>query len=254
MKKWIYVLYALVGICLASNGYCADNKVVVIPLWKTKTIEGNAVPADVLSGKTFTTADGELSGIRPPAPIGTDYVGKGVHPPDPRFKIFYARSKIDPYEVEQTGYGITDLMTGLIWMKSPGQSKKTRSEAVHSCENKITTYSFFSTGYPKIYLNDWRLPTVREFNSLLDYGRGAVHVAGSTALVVPNDFSDVLHGQYWTDTGSVTPCPPDGNRCNIVYYVNIVDADVDRALIDPTDSNPPEYYYWCVRGPYGIEY
>ena len=249
MKKWTYVLYALVGICLASNGYCADNKVVVIPLWKTKTIEGNAVPADVLSGKTFTTADGELTGIRPPAPIGTDYVGKGVHPPDPRFEIHTYNS------LEQTGYGITDLMTGLIWVKSPGQSKKTWLEAVDSCENMQTTYQATENGY--IFVNDWRMPTVREVNSLIAYSRGGGQIAGSNALVVPNFFTDVHSNIYWTASLADSLCP-DGQggvyRCNIDFTVDLRYATVIQETLDPNDQSPPQHYYWCVRGPYGIEY
>jgi hypothetical protein len=212
---------------------------------ENKNIEGNAVAADVLNGKTFSTADGIHTGIRPPAPIGTDYIGMGVHPPDPRFEVYTYNS------VEQWGYGVKDLMTGLIWMKSPGSSTSTWSDAVDSCENLITTFPVRS-GY--MFVSDWRLPTVREMNSLLDYGQGAVHLSGANALVVPNFFTDVINERYWTDSGAMTPCPPEGNRCNIVYFVNIDVADVDRDLIDPTASNPPEHYHWCARGPYGIEY
>jgi len=120
--KFVKLFFVLLCVgCIVPVWSKAADKVVIIPLWKSNKIVGDATSADVVGGKTFTSADGEHTGIRPPAPIGTDYVGKGIHPPDPRFQV-------NSYnDIEQTGYGVKDLMTGLIWMKSPGSSTSTWS-------------------------------------------------------------------------------------------------------------------------------
>jgi hypothetical protein len=237
---------------LTSQGYCAENKIVVIPLWKTKIIEGNAVAADVLNRKTFSTADGVHTGIRPPAPIGTDYVGKGVHAPDPRFTMYH-RSVGFQAEI---GYGVKDLMTGLIWTQSPSSSKKSWANAVASCENLETSY-VRAYGGRSISVEDWRMPTVREMNSLLAYSRGSGQIAGSNALVIPNFFTDVHSNIYWTDSLADSLCS-DGQggfyRCKIDFTIDLRYATVNHEVLDPNDQSPPQHYCWCVRGPYGIEY
>ena len=55
----------------------AQNKVVVIPLSDgcSAAPSGNATQPDVLEGKTFSSSIGiGLTGTRPPAPVGTDYI------------------------------------------------------------------------------------------------------------------------------------------------------------------------------------
>jgi hypothetical protein len=257
MKYFVSVICILAGICTAPITSRADNRVVVIPLLKNKKIVGDAEPADVVQGKTFTSADGEHTGIRPPAPVSTDYVniygnvggtidGAGIDPPDPRFTMYY-RSVGFQAEV---GYGVNDLLTGLIWMKSPSSSEKSWPNAATSCENLETSY-VPTYGARPVSVEDWRLPTVKEINSLFDYARGVS--PAPNALVQPNYFSNISSGIYWTDTISMVPCSPVGTKCNIVHVVDIDHATVSKQLIHP-DGEPPEHFYWCVRGPYGLEY
>jgi len=125
MKYLVFLLCILSVICSAYSGSLAADKVVVIPLLGGAV--GNATVADVVKGKTFSNKEKKnLEGIRPPAPIGTDYIGVGIHPPEPRFQV-------NSYnDIEQTGYGVKDLMTGLIWMKSPGSSTSTWSDPRNS--------------------------------------------------------------------------------------------------------------------------
>ncbi len=246
MKNYQLVFVLLVAGCIVPSWSGAADKVVVIPLFKNSKIVGDATPADVVGGKTFTSADGEHTGIRPPTPIGTDYVGKGVPPPDPRFQVFNYNG------VEQAGYGIKDLMTGLIWMKSPGSSTSTWPDAVNSCEDLITTYPVQPNAFMSV--SDWRLPTVREMSSLLDYSRGSGQVAGTNALVIPNFFTDVHNNIYWTASLIDSLCSNGQGgfyRCNIDVTVDLRYATVNHEVLD---QSPPQHFSWCVRGPYGIEY
>ena len=247
MKNYQLVFVLLVAGCIVPSWSAAADKVVVIPLFKNSKIAGDATPADVVKGKTFTSADGEHTGIRPPAPIGTDYVGKGVQPPDPRFQVYRG-----PFTAEiQTGYGVKDKMTGLIWRLSP-EPDNTYFQAKEYCMDMSTQY-FPGKGRP-ISVEDWRLPTVKELESLLDYGRGTVHISGDHALARPNFFTNVQPGDYWTNTMTMVPCPGGGgSRCNIVYTVDIDGATVHKAMLSGGQGDP-QYSFLCVRGPYGIDY
>ena len=246
--KFVKLFFVLLCVgCIVPVWSKAADKVVIIPLWKSNKIVGDATPADVVGGKTFTSADGEHTGIRPPTPIGTDCIGKGVQPPDPRFQVYRG-----PFTAEiQTGYGVKDRMTGLIWRLSP-EPDKMFFEARNYCQDMSTQY-IPSKGRP-ISVEDWRLPTVRELSSLMDYGRGAAHISGDHALARPNFFTNVQPGDYWTNTMTMVPCPGGGgSRCYIVYTVDIDGATVDKVMLSGGEGDP-QYSFLCVRGPYGIDY
>ena len=246
MKFFLLIFSLLFIVISAATTSLATDKVVVIPLLKNKKIAGDATPADVVQGKTFTASDGEHTGIRPPAPVASDYINKeGVNPPDPRFELFSYNG------VEQTGYGVKDLMTGLIWMKSPESSTATWGDSYQGCESRMTTYQAFDNGFMTV--SDWRLPTVREMNSLMDYGRGLVHVAGDNAVAGSSYFSSIRHGEYWTSSLAMVPCPGGSARCSLAYTVDIDQALIRQHLFNSGESSPV-YSSWCVRGPYNIEY
>lgn len=69
-----------------------------------------------------------------------------------------AHYSINPPSYEDNGDGtISDLVTGLMWTKDPGE-KMTHAEAVENATRLRTG------GY-----DDWRLPTVKELYSLIDF-------------------------------------------------------------------------------------
>jgi hypothetical protein len=250
MLRILLSIHILVAVSFMSGNTRADDTMVIIPLWKNKKIVGDATPADVLQGKSFTSADGEYTGIRPPAPIGSDYIGKGIHPPVPRFEVYRGPFTAEP----QAGYGAKDRMTGLIWRLSP-ENSKTFFEARNYCEGLSTQY-FTSIGSRPIGVDDWRLATVKELESLFDYSRAAVTVAGSNALAIPNYFSNVLNGEYWSDTLVYWVSCPGGSTglCCVSYLVDNQQATVRQEFFLPGHEGEPIHFSWCVRGPYGIEY
>ena len=78
---------------------------------------------------------------------------------------------------------ITDLNTGLMWQKDPGD-KITYNEAVSGVD------SFNLAGY-----SDWRLPSIKELYSLIDF-RGTYPSAGVTSGMTPFIDTDYFDFEY----------------------------------------------------------
>ncbi len=74
---------------------------------------------------------------------------------------FYRRGCPTANRFVDNGDGtVTDHCTGLVWQKATAPGTYTWQEALQYCENLTLA------GH-----NDWRLPNVRELQSILDYGR-----------------------------------------------------------------------------------
>lgn len=79
------------------------------------------------------------------------------------------------------GNSIIDQFTGLMWYKSPFASKVTWESAIQNAED------FSNEGY-----TDWRLPNIKEIQSLTDYSRSNP----SCDLI----FSELIVDKYWSST------------------------------------------------------
>ncbi len=115
-------------------------------------------------------------------------------------KTFYA------YCVRGDGYGlnnfvdngdgtITDLATGLMWQQADDGAGRTWEQALVYAEDLSLA------GY-----QDWRLPNVKEMQTLLDYNRSP-DATGSAAIdplfactVITNEGGQVDYGYYWSGT------------------------------------------------------
>lgn len=145
-----------------------------------------AKPEDVLAGKVFwglTSGQwGYLTGTRAESPIpetgqtisyrvGDDgHYQMGFEWPDPRF-------------TDNDDGTVTDNLTGLMWTKNAHHGVMTWYDAIDHCNN---------LEHPDY--DDWRLPNVRELQSLIDYG--------SVGPALPEDhpFIHVQEGFYWSST------------------------------------------------------
>lgn len=78
---------------------------------------------------------------------------KGVASPSPRFTVGSGISS----------NCVTDNLTGLMWLKNPDDVLKTWTDAITYCEALDGTSG--RGGY-----SDWRLPNVKELQSLIDFG------------------------------------------------------------------------------------
>ena len=95
---------------------------------------------------------------------------------------------------------VTDNLTDLIWLKDANcpAGSKTWQEALDWVV-LLNTTSIACTDYVSMTFSDWRLPSVKELLSLVDYGRA------SPALPSSHPFVAIQSGSYWSSTSWTTP-------------------------------------------------
>jgi len=87
------------------------------------------------------------------------------------------------FTVDATGSNVLDNFTGLMWTRNANiWGELTWSDAVNKCNSLVWG------GY-----DDWRLPNLRELNSLRDYGRYPTLPEGHA-------FTDLGSWYYWSST------------------------------------------------------
>ena len=140
----------------------------------------------------------------------------GVPWPDPRFS--------------DRGDGtVRDNLTGLIWLKDAGCiGQQTWVNALETCNALASPACGLTDGS---VAGDWRLPNLRELQSLIDYGRFA------PALPEGHPFTIEQFYFYWSSTTSQNVSYPNNS-----WGVRIQDGYVRY------DGPPYEFFAWCVRG------
>ena len=159
------------------------------------TGSGTATAADILIGKKAWATGTEVTGTRNPIPVGKTWQKicynidrasiacagtgqdgawqKGVEPPNPRF-------------TDNLNGTVTDNATGLIWLKNAGcyatQSWTTAVTSANSLASGACGLTDGSTA------GQWRLPNIKEMQSLIDCGK----VNGNPALPSGHPFSGVI--------------------------------------------------------------
>jgi hypothetical protein len=176
----------------------------------SQVLEGlgvSTIPAQVpKTGQTISYAAGDDGSLQ-----------KGVPWPDPRFT--------------DNGNGtVMDNLTGLIWMKNANAfSTVSWSQALIIANGLKSNDADLTDGS---VAGDWRLPNLRELQSLIDYS--------STNPALPEGHPFVglppaSNCNYWSSTTNTR----DSSNA---FYVNFVEGFVvynDRSL---------GFYVWCVRG------
>jgi hypothetical protein len=107
---------------------------------------------------------------------------------------------------------ITDRTTGLMWSKNPHTDLPEKFKGTMVWKDVITAYKELSfAGH-----NDWRLPTVEELRSIVDYTRGAKE---NEPAIDTKFFPDTKCSWYRTST----PCAfSEGSVwCVNFYYGNV---------------------------------
>jgi hypothetical protein len=140
---------------------------------------------------------------------------KGIEWPNPRFT--------------DNGNGtVTDNLTGLIWLKNANRAGGTMlwAAALAYCNSLADDASELTDGS---VAGDWRLPNVKELQSLIDYGRY------NPALPTGHPFTTLQASTYWSATTY-------GDNTNYTWHVDMYSGNV--SISDKTIG----LYLWAVRG------
>jgi hypothetical protein len=198
-----------------------------------------ATQTHVLGGKTvwgLTSGQwGVITGTRPAAPVprtgqtassspGDDGdLEKGVAWPDPRF-------------TDNEDGTVTDKLTGLIWLKNANCfGSKPWAQALSDANGLANGSCGLTDGSSA---GDWRLPNLRELQSLVHYGvyNPAVPNTAGTGKWTGEPFSGVQLRSYWSST-TVAANPYNG-WC--VFLGN--------GLVQSSYDKRTARWVWPVRG------
>jgi hypothetical protein len=211
----------------------------------TKYVSTTMNGAESMFGVNF--ADGRIKGY-PTGPMARQSSGK-------LFFVLYVRGNksygVNAFADNRDGT-ITDDATGLIWMQSDSGKGMTWADALAFCENSS------AAGH-----SDWRLPSAKELQSIVDYSRSPA-TTGSAAIDPLFNVSTITGEEgksdypfYWSST---THAGSDGDGRAAVYlsfgeamgYMHNVWMDVHGAgaqRSDPKTGNPAAFP--TGRGPQG---
>jgi hypothetical protein len=204
--------------------------VLVLALsWSMECAEGVAVNQDgfyVIVAKKKNYAPVEKTGQTASDATGDDGdLEKGVAWPSPRFT--------------DNGNGtVTDNLTGLIWLKDANCfGARTWSDALNDCNSLANGSCGLSDGS---VAGDWRLPNVRELQSLIHYGfhdPAVPNTAGTGKWTSGDPFTNVQSWLYW----SSSKCT--GLSGDYVWHV-----DTHIGCTYELIKTNPNTYVWPVRG------
>lgn len=173
----------------AYGDQSAGERIIDAQMASSNIYVGTTMGGDeTMFGVNF--ADGRIKGY-PTGPMPGQQVDK-------QYYVYYVRGNNDYGLNEFVDNGdetITDNATGLMWMKNDDGNGMTWVEALSYAEN----YEF--AGY-----SDWRLPDVKELQSLIDYSR-APSVTNSAAIdpifncsQITDEGGNMNYPFYWSST------------------------------------------------------
>ena len=139
---------------------------------------------------------------------------------------------------------VTDLNTGLVWAKEQG-GQVTRSEAVSGAR------TFDLAGH-----SDWRLPTIKELYSLIDFDGGFVSTAENSTPYIETEYfgfsyGDESVGERLIDVQYVSATEYVGTTMNgdeTVFGVNFADGRIKGYGISMPDGTTKQFDVKYVRG------
>ena len=142
---------------------------------------------------------------------------KGVPWPNPRFS-------------DNLDGTVTDNLTKLIWLKNADCfGLQEWSVALTNC-NTLASGSCELTDDSSV--GDWRLPNIKELQSLTDYGKYAPALpAGYSSY-----FTNVRSGGYWSST------------TNVAAPAHAWSVDLNQGYVGNLSKTGSNYYGWPVRG------
>jgi hypothetical protein len=114
---------------------------------------------------------------------------------------------------------ITDIKTDLTWVKNPHTDLPEKFKNIMKWQDAIDSCKELNFVGHK----DWRLPTVEELISIIDWEAGT---KSDRTTINIKFFPDTKTSWYWT----ITPCPWDADYARIVNFYNgyVYDSDKDN--------------------------
>ena len=134
---------------------------------------------------------------------------------------------VDPRFADNGDGTVTDNLTDLIWLKNADCFGQQNWTTALSDANTLADGSCLLTDGS--VAGDWRLPNVRELQSLIDYGQY------NPALPPGHPFSGVQSSYYWSST-------------SYVYYPGVAWFVYLNNGVVSFNSKTGTYYVWPVRG------
>lgn len=132
---------------------------------------------------------------------------------------------------------VTDNLTGLIWLENANRfgSSRTWFDALNDCNTLADDGSNLTDGS---VAGDWRLPNVKELQSLIHYGvnnPALPNTAGTSKWSEGDPFSGVASYYYWSSTTVAI-------STGLAWVV-----DINNGGVSGHGKDKP-YYVWPVRG------
>ena len=181
--------------------------------------------------------------------------GQEIPCPQPGESFYGQDAQYDGAQPSYVDHGdetVTDLNTGLMWQKTPSD-KATWAEAVAGAERLDLA------GY-----DDWRLPTIKELYSLIDFSGSTGTSAETSVPYIDTDYFDFEYGepsagerfidaQYWSSTEYV------GTTMNgdaTVFGVNFADGRIKGYPKEFPTGDANTQFVRYVRGnpDYGVNH
>ncbi|RKZ91072.1 MAG: hypothetical protein DRR19_08240 [Candidatus Parabeggiatoa sp. nov. 1] len=210
------------------------------------------VPSPDIGPTGVSTAGPNCFKMTPiPCPPGEEAGGSDLKTKTvPRISTAPAKDKPSQRYINNGDGTVADNKTGLVWLQnancigsqypsfekdccSPGEGRMTWQDA------QVFVDELNAGKFPKCNANhsDWRVPTVHELQSIVDYGfyNPAVSNGAGTGQWRENKvFSNVKSDNYWTAT-------PDASAIGFAWRVRF-----DRGLLFSESKTSP-FYVWPVR-------
>ena len=198
MKNILLICMMIFSLVLSWGAVIAEEGFYVIAVKKNNFA---SVP---ITGQTTSYATGDDGQLE-----------KGVAWPNPRFT--------------DNGDGtVTDNLTGLIWLKDTNcRGQRTWADALSDCNTLNSGECELTDGSSE---GDWRLPNIKELQSLIDYGQATPALPSGYY-----DFFTPTIGIYWSNT---TDADDTGNA----WYVALSHGYVYY------EGKTYDHYVWPVRG------
>jgi len=207
--------HSAITLCHASPGAAENPRTITVSQW--------AASAHLAHGDTLGPCCEAGNGVLPVPKTGQTISYEAGDDGD-----YQAGVSAEPRFIDNRDGTITDALTGLIWLRDTScmEAANWNQALYYASIMSWNNCGLTDDSAP----GDWRLPNVRELQSLIDFGEY------TPALPDGHPFLGVRPSRYWSST-MLAGSP--GN----VYFV-----DLDSGRVDATYGTDRDLSVWPVRG------